>query len=60
AHFSYVLKHPQFAHLKSDGSNYQACMCDEEAIQLILDIYQDMIDATPGVEDFHASTDEIY
>ena len=60
AHMAYVLKHEEFAHLRSDGSNYQACMCDEEAIRLIQDIYQDMIDATPGVEYFHCSTDEVY
>ncbi|MFH0759748.1 MAG: glycoside hydrolase family 20 zincin-like fold domain-containing protein [Bacteroidota bacterium] len=60
AHMAYVLKHEEFAHLKSDGSNYQACMCDEEAIQLIFDMYQDMIDATPGVDYFLVSTDEIY
>lgn len=60
AHLAYVLKHKEFAHLKSDGSNYQICMCDEEAIQLIFDMYQDMIDATPGVEYFLVSTDEIY
>jgi hypothetical protein len=60
SHMAYVLKHEEFAHLKSDGSNYQACMCDEEAIQLIFDMYQDMIDATPGVEYFLVSTDEVY
>ncbi len=60
AHMTYVLKHEKYAHLRSDGSNYQACMCDEEAMQLILDLYQDMIDATPGVEYFHVSTDEVY
>jgi len=60
AHMAYVLKHDEFAHLRSDGNNYLACMCDEEAISLILDMYQDMIDATPGVEYFHVSTDEIY
>ncbi|MGI6574149.1 MAG: glycoside hydrolase family 20 zincin-like fold domain-containing protein [Fermentimonas sp.] len=60
AHMAYVLKHKEFAHLKSDGSNYQACMCDPEAIELIFDMYQDMIDATPGVDYFHVSTDEIY
>ncbi|MCK5464481.1 MAG: hypothetical protein KAI95_15745, partial [Bacteroidales bacterium] len=41
-------------------SNYQACMCDEEAMELIFDMYQDMIDATPGVDYFLVSTDEIY
>ncbi|GAF68348.1 unnamed protein product, partial [marine sediment metagenome] len=60
AHMAYVLKHDQFAHLRSDGSNYQVCMCDEEAIQLIFDMYQDMIEATPGVKYFHVSTDEVY
>ncbi len=60
AHMAYVLKHEEFRHLRADGSNYQACMCDEEAISLIQDLYQDMIDATPGVEYFHVSTDEVY
>ncbi|HUU30281.1 MAG TPA: beta-N-acetylhexosaminidase [archaeon] len=61
AHMAYVLKHPEFARLRADSSsNYQACMCDEEAIQLIFDMYQDMIDATPGVKYFHVSTDEVY
>ncbi len=60
AHMAYVLKHEEFKPLRSDGSNYQACMCDEEAISLIQDLYQDMIDATPGVEYFHVSTDEVY
>jgi hexosaminidase len=60
AHMAYVLKHDEFKHLRADGSNYQASMCDEEAIAIIQDLYQDMIDATPGVEYFHVSTDEVY
>ena len=61
AHMAYVLKHKEFAHLKADpASNYQACMCDPEAINLIFDMYQDMIDATPGVDYFLVSTDEVY
>jgi hypothetical protein len=60
AHLSYVLKHKEFSHLKADGSNYQICMCDEEAMQLIQDMYQDMIDAIPGVDYFLVSTDEVY
>ena len=35
AHMAYVLKHEEFRHLRADGSNYQASMCDEEAISLI-------------------------
>ena len=61
AHMAYVLKHKEFAHLKADpASNYQACMCNPEAINLIFDMYQDMIEATPGVDYFLVSTDEIY
>lgn len=61
AHMAYVLKHEEFAHLKADtASNYQSCLCDPEAINLIFDLYQDMIDATPGVDYFLVSTDEIY
>ncbi len=60
SHMTYVLKHDEFAHLRADGMNYQACVCDEEAIQLIFDMYQDMIDATPGMDYFLVSTDELY
>jgi hypothetical protein len=60
SHMAYVLKHSAFAHLRADGMNYQACVCDEEAIQLIFDMYQDMIDATPGMDYFLVSTDELY
>ncbi len=60
AHTAYVLKHEQFAHLRADGCNYQICMCDPEAVQLIFDMFDDMIEATPGVEYFHVSTDEVY
>jgi len=60
SHMSYVLKHEEFAHLRADGMNYQACMCNEEAIRLIFDMYQDMIDATPGMDYLYISTDELY
>jgi len=60
AHMRFVLKHEQFAHFRADGSNYQTCMCNEEAMRLIFDMYQDMIDATPGVNYFFVSTDEVY
>ncbi|MBL8221967.1 MAG: family 20 glycosylhydrolase, partial [Bryobacterales bacterium] len=35
AHLAYVLKHPQYAHLKADGNNYQVDLCNEESYQLI-------------------------
>ncbi len=60
AHFQWALRHPQFAHLRADGSDYQACMCDEETYELIFRLYDDIIEATRGVDWFHVSTDEVY
>jgi hypothetical protein len=55
-----VLKHPQFAHLRADGNNYQACLCDEESYRLIFQMYDDVIKATKGVDYLFVSTDEVY
>ena len=60
AHMAYVLKHPEFADLRADGNNYQACMCDERTYDLIFSMYDDVIKATRGVQFLHASTDEVY
>ena len=60
AHLAYVLKHQQFAHLRADGNNYQACLCDEEAYKLIFQMYDDVIKATRGVDYLYVSTDEVY
>lgn len=60
AHMTFVLKHPAFAHLRCDGSNYQACLEDPAARALIFDLYADLCRATPGVPFFHVSTDEVY
>lgn len=60
AHMCYVLKHPEFTHLRCDGSNYQSCMDKPEVRRLLFDMYEDLIEATPGVEYFHVSTDEVY
>jgi len=60
AHMCYVLKHPEFAHLRCDGNNYLACLSKPETYKLIFDMYQDVINATKGVEYFFVSTDEVY
>lgn len=60
AHMAYVLKHPQYAHLKADGNNYQSDLCDERTYQLIFSMYDDVIRATKGVDYFFVSTDEVY
>lgn len=60
AHMSYVLKNPRYAHLRADGNNYQACTCDEESDKLIFRMYDDVINATHGVDYVFVSTDEVY
>ncbi|MFW6158467.1 MAG: glycoside hydrolase family 20 zincin-like fold domain-containing protein [Planctomycetota bacterium] len=60
AHMAYVLKHKQFEHLRCDGSNYQICMDEPEARQLLFDMYTDVCNATKGCKYFHVSTDEVY
>jgi hexosaminidase len=60
AHMAYVLKHPQFAHLRADGNNYMSCLCLEETYRLIFQMYDDLIAATRGIDYFFVSTDEIY
>jgi len=60
AHMAYVLKHPAFADLRADGSNYQSCDCDPRTEQLIFSMYDDVIKATQGVDSFFVSTDEVY
>ena len=60
AHMAYVLKHPEFAHLRADGNNYQSALCKPETYQLIFSMYDDVVKATQGVEYFFVSTDEVY
>lgn len=60
AHMQWILNHEKYAHLRADGSDYEACLCDPETYELIFSLYQDIIDATKGVHYFHASTDEVY
>ncbi len=60
AHMAYVLKHPEFADLRADGNNYQACLCDDRTYALIFSMYDDVMNATRGVRSFHVSTDEVY
>jgi hypothetical protein len=60
AHMAYVLKHPRVADLRTDGNNYQACLCDARTYELIFSMYDDAIKATRGVDYFFVSTDEVY
>lgn len=60
AHMGYVLKHDEFKHLRSDGSNYMVKFSDPESYNLIFDMYNDVFEASKGVDYFFVSTDEVY
>jgi hexosaminidase len=60
AHFSWALKQPEFASIRSDGNNYQASMCEPGTYDLIFSLYDDVINATRGVDYLFVSTDEVY
>ena len=60
AHLNYVLKHPEFADLRADGSNYQSSLCNPRTYDLIFSMYDDAIKATRGVDYLGVSTDEVY
>jgi len=62
SHFSWVFRHPEFAHLKNDlyNNTIEACICDERTYELIFDLYDDLIKSTKGVDYFLASTDELF
>jgi len=60
AHMAYVLKHPEFAHLRADGNNYHSALCDPRTYELIFSMYDDVVKATRGVDYFFVSTDEVY
>ncbi|MGB9605027.1 MAG: beta-N-acetylhexosaminidase, partial [Bryobacteraceae bacterium] len=60
AHMAYVLKHPEFAHLRADGNNYQSALCRPATYDLIFSMYDDVVKATRGVDYFFVSTDEVY
>jgi len=59
SHMSYVLKHPQFAHLREDiNNNFQICTSKEESWKLIFDMFDEILEATAGCRFFHVGTDE--
>ena len=58
-HVSYVLKHPQYAHLREDpNSAWVFCPTHEGTYQVIFDMCRDAIAATPGSRYLHFGGDE--
>jgi hypothetical protein len=60
AHMSYVLRHPEFAHLREvPKSSYMMCPTRQESWDLLFDMFDEVLDAFDG-KYFHLSTDELF
>ena len=60
-HVSFILKHPEFKHLREVPSdNWGFCPLREGTYELEFDLLKDAIEATPGSEYFHIGCDETY
>ncbi|MEA1997217.1 MAG: beta-N-acetylhexosaminidase, partial [Gemmatimonadota bacterium] len=60
-HVSYILKHPQHKHLRElASSNWQFCPLKEGTYELMFDLYEEAIRATPGSEYIHIGCDEAF
>ena len=61
AHIAFILKHPEYAGLRSFAdNNYEACATNPASYKLFEGMYQDLLDANKGVKYFYLSTDEPY
>jgi hypothetical protein len=61
AHIAFILKHPEYAKLRAfPESNYELCATNPDSYKLMFGMFQDLLDATKGVDYFYLSTDEPY
>lgn len=60
-HVSFILKWPQFAHLREiPASNFEFCPLKDGSYDLLFDLWKDAMDATAGSEYIHIGSDETY
>lgn len=60
-HVSYVLKHPKYHHLREiPASSWEFCPLKDETYEVLFDLWDEAMEATPGVEFLHIGTDETY
>jgi len=60
-HVSFILKWPQHKHLREiASSNWEFCPLKEGSYDLLFDLRDDAIKATPGSEYIHIGSDETY
>ena len=60
-HVSYILKWPQYAHLREiPASNWEFCPRKKGSYNLLFDLFDEAIQATPGSQYLHIGTDETF
>lgn len=60
-HVSFILKWPQFAHLREiPASNFEFCPLKDGSYDLLADLWKDAMEATPGSKYIHIGSDETY
>jgi len=60
-HVSYILKHPQHRHLREiPSSAWEFCPLRAGTYQLLFDLWDEAMEATPGVGFLHIGSDETY
>ncbi|MBX2922122.1 MAG: beta-N-acetylhexosaminidase [Chitinophagaceae bacterium] len=60
-HVGFILKWPQFAHLREiPASNFEFCPLKEGSYDLLMDLWKDAMEATPGSSFIHIGSDETY
>ncbi len=60
-HVSFILKWPQYKDLREiAASNWEFCPLKEGSYELLFELWEDAIEATPGSEYIHIGSDETY
>jgi len=60
-HVSFILKWPQHSHLREiPASNWEFCPLKEGSYELLFDLWEDAIEATPSSDYIHIGSDETY
>lgn len=60
-HVSFILKWPSYKHLRElESSNWEFCPLKQGSYDLLFDLWNDAIKATPGSEYLHIGSDETY
>ena len=60
-HVSFILKWPKYKYLREiEASNWEFCPLKEGTYDLLFDLWEDAIEATPGSEYIHIGSDETF